>query len=72
MTRGDRAALRASIGDSSYAFAQMWVPRGRQFAALEPMTARTNALVDGTAPLVSPGESFTARFTLTLSAPETS
>ena len=34
------------------------------FAALEPMTAATNSLVEGTTPLVEPGDSFTARFSL--------
>jgi galactose mutarotase-like enzyme len=47
-----------------YPYAQVWVPAGRQFAALEPMTARTNSLVDGTAPLVEPGDAYTAAFTL--------
>jgi aldose 1-epimerase len=51
---------------SGYPYAQVWVPQGRSFAALEPMVAPTNALVDGSAPLVPPGESYRARFTLTL------
>jgi galactose mutarotase-like enzyme len=55
---------------ANYPFAQVWVPRARPFAALEPMTAPTNALVDGGAPVVRPGESFTARFTLTLDQPD--
>ncbi len=50
--------------ESGYAYAQVWVPRGRPFAALEPMTSPTNSLVDGTAPLVEPGDVFTARFSL--------
>ncbi len=49
-----------------YPYAQVWVPAGRPFAALEPMTAPTNSLVDGTAPLVEPGDSYTATFTLTI------
>jgi hypothetical protein len=32
------------------------------------MAAPTNALVDGTAPLVAPGDVFTARFALVLSS----
>ena len=47
-----------------YPYAQVWVPAGRPFAALEPMTAATNSLVDGTTPLVAPGDAFTARFSL--------
>jgi galactose mutarotase-like enzyme len=58
---GLRIELRC---DSAYPFGQVWVPEGRDFAALEPMAAPTNALVAGTAPLVGPGDSFTARFTL--------
>ncbi len=50
--------------DSAYPYAQVWVPAGRRFAALEPMVAPTNALVDGATPLVGPGDSYAARFTL--------
>jgi aldose 1-epimerase len=52
-----------------YQYAQVWVPRGRPYAALEPMTSRTNSLVDGTAPLVAPGEASTASFTLAVEGP---
>ena len=58
--------MRAGTG---YPYAQVWVPAGRPFAALEPMTAPTNSLVDGTAPLVEPGDSYTAAFTLTIEEP---
>jgi aldose 1-epimerase len=51
---------------SEYPFAQVWVPGGKPFAALEPMTAPTNALVDRTCPIVDPGDAFTATFTLML------
>jgi aldose 1-epimerase len=51
---------------SGYPYAQVWVPQGQRYAALEPMVAPTNALVDGSAPLVPAGESYRARFTLTL------
>ena len=57
-------------GGSSYPFGQVWVPAGRPFLALEPMTAPTNSLVDGSAPLVAPGDSFTARFTVTIGRDE--
>jgi aldose 1-epimerase len=53
--------------DAAYPYAQVWVPPGRDFAALEPMAAPTNALGSGSAPLVAPGESYTARFTLAFS-----
>jgi galactose mutarotase-like enzyme len=64
----DGAAVELRCG-TGYPYAQVWVPTGRPFAALEPMTAPTNALVDGTAPVVAPGSAFTARFSLLLSAP---
>jgi galactose mutarotase-like enzyme len=67
-----RLALRADDGsaielqsDAAYPFAQVWVPEGRDFAALEPMTSPTNSLATGSAPVVQPGEAYTARFTLT-------
>ncbi len=52
--------------DSAYPYAQVWVPAGRSFAALEPMAAPTNALGTGSAPLVAPGDSYSARFVLAL------
>jgi aldose 1-epimerase len=58
---GSRVALECG---ANYPFAQVWVPPGRPFAALEPMAAATNALGGGRAPLVAPGEQLTARFTL--------
>ena len=58
---GTSIEMRAGEG---YPYAQVWVPPGRPFAALEPMAAPTNALADGNAPLVEPGDAFTARFTL--------
>jgi aldose 1-epimerase len=51
---------------SNYPYAQVWVPKGRQFAALEPMAAPTNALVSGDAPMARRGEPFTATFALNL------
>jgi len=47
---GRSLELRCGAG---YPFAQVWVPRGRPFVALEPMAAPTNALVDRKAPVVS-------------------
>ncbi len=52
--------------DPGYPFAQVWVPPGRPFAALEPMVAPTNALVTGGVPVVAPGDAFSATFTLRL------
>jgi galactose mutarotase-like enzyme len=58
---GTSVALECGPG---YPFAQVWVPPGAPYAALEPMAAPTDALVAGTAPLVAPGEAFTATFAL--------
>ena len=35
---------------------------GRPFAALEPMTVPTDALTDGSVPVVAPGDAFSASF----------
>ncbi len=74
--RERRLALLADDGTSitlrcgpGYPYAQVWVPGGRPFAALEPMTVATNSLVAGTTPLVGPGDAFTASFTLAVGAP---
>ena len=71
--RDRRLSIENDVGRSielwcgpTYPFAQVWVPPGKPFVALEPMVAPTNALADGLAPVVAPGDSFTAAFTLTL------
>jgi galactose mutarotase-like enzyme len=51
-------------GGGGYRYAQVWVPPGRPFVALEPMTAPTNALATGEARVVRRRESFTAWFSL--------
>jgi galactose mutarotase-like enzyme len=58
---GPSVELRSS---PHYPYAQVWVPAGKPFAALEPMAAPTNALVTGNTHLVVPGDAFTARFEL--------
>ncbi len=58
---GQSIELRCTSG---YPYAQVWVPKGKSFAALEPMVAPTNALVDGSAPLVAPGDTYRATFSL--------
>jgi galactose mutarotase-like enzyme len=58
---GRRLALELGEG---YGYAQVFTPPGAESVCLEPMTAPVNALVDGTCALVSPGTSFTARFSL--------
>ncbi|MET0567156.1 MAG: hypothetical protein ABW021_11995, partial [Acidimicrobiia bacterium] len=54
-------ALEMHCG-SGYEYFQVWVPPGREFLALEPMVAPTNALIDGTAPLVGQGDAYSAQF----------
>jgi galactose mutarotase-like enzyme len=61
----DGASVSVTVG-TGYSHAQVWVPPGRPFAALEPMTAPTNALIDGTAALVAPGDAYTATFAIAL------
>jgi aldose 1-epimerase len=60
---GDGRRLALELGDG-YRFAQVFAAAGADTVCLEPMTAPGNALVDGTYALVSPGTSFTARFSL--------
>jgi aldose 1-epimerase len=50
--------------ETGYPLAQVYAPPGAGFVCLEPMTAPTNALVDGTCPVVDPGGSFTAAFAI--------
>ena len=52
------------VFEEGYPFAQVFAPAGSEFIALEPMTARVNALVDGSAPRAEPGGRFAAAFTL--------
>lgn len=52
--------------DRNYGYLQVYAPAEANLCCLEPMTAPTNALVTGTCPFVSPGQSFTARFSLTV------
>jgi aldose 1-epimerase len=52
--------------DTGYPYAQVFAPPGADFVCLEPMTAPTNALNTEACPLVAPGQSFTARFSITI------
>jgi aldose 1-epimerase len=54
--------------ESGFPYAQVYAPDDDDVIALEPMTAPTNAFVTGGAelPLVEPGESFAAVFTVTV------
>jgi galactose mutarotase-like enzyme len=62
---GDDSSVTLRVEDG-YSHAQVWVPAGKPYAALEPMTTATNSLVDGSAPLVQPGDAYTARFGLVM------
>ena len=55
--------LLVGYGDG-YDHAQVFAPPGAEFVCLEPMTAPTAALATGATPLVAPGDSFSARFTI--------
>jgi aldose 1-epimerase len=55
--------LVVGYGDG-YDHAQVFAPPGAEFVCLEPMTAPTAALATGATPLVAPGDSFSARFTI--------
>jgi aldose 1-epimerase len=61
--RGGGRRLTLEVGDG-YGFVQAFAPPGVDFVCLEPLTAPTNALVDGGYTLVRPGRSFTATFAL--------
>lgn len=66
LTGGDRRIeLRM---DSGYPFSQIYAPPDTAAVAFEPMTAPTNALLRGgpDLPLVAPGESYRASFSITL------
>jgi aldose 1-epimerase len=54
---------------SGYPYTQVYAPADDDVVALEPMTAPTDALIAGGAelPLVAPGESFRAEFSITVS-----
>ena len=52
-----------------YAYAQVYAPQGKDFVALEPMTAPTNALITGRdLRLVAPGERYSATFRIRVEA----
>jgi galactose mutarotase-like enzyme len=50
--------------DESYPYLQVFAPPGESFVAIEPMAAATDALVQGGAPTVKPGQEFAASFTV--------
>ncbi len=56
--------------DHAYPFAQLYAPGDDDVIAIEPMTAPTNALVDGGVdlPIVEPGGEYRASFSITVRA----
>ncbi|MFL6188330.1 MAG: aldose 1-epimerase [Actinomycetes bacterium] len=61
----EAAGRRLVVGyGDGYDHAQVFAPPGAEFLCLEPMTAPTAALATGASPLVAPGDSFSARFTI--------
>ena len=59
--RGGGRRMSVSFEDG-YPYAQVYAPEGQALICFEPMTAPTNALVTGAAPIVEAGQSFTATF----------
>jgi galactose mutarotase-like enzyme len=64
---GRVGAVSLTLG-GGYTYAQVYAPANRAFACLEPMTAPTNALAEGTAPIVEPGDRYRATFRLSAGA----
>ena len=62
ITGGDRR-VSVEVG-AGYGYAQVYAPAGRDFVCLEPMSAPVNALVTGDHPVVEPGASFVAEFSI--------
>jgi aldose 1-epimerase len=52
--------------EENYPYAQVYAPEGQTLICFEPMTAPTNALCAGTAPIIDAGESFSASFRITV------
>jgi aldose 1-epimerase len=53
----------------NYRYAQVFAPKGKDFVALEPMTARTSALTSGQGlRVIEPGEDFNAAFRIGIQA----
>lgn len=52
--------------DDGYRFAQVFAPAGSPVVCLEPMTARVDALTDGSAALVAPGSATVASFSVSI------
>jgi galactose mutarotase-like enzyme len=66
--RGGGRRLELRLGEG-YRYAQIYAPADTDAVAFEPMTAPTNALLSGEdLPLLAPGESFTASFSITVAA----
>ncbi len=53
--------------EGGFPFSQVFAPPGDGLIAFEPMTAPTNALVAGSAPLLAPGERYEATFSIEVS-----
>jgi aldose 1-epimerase len=66
---GGGRRIAVALGEG-YPYTQVYAPDDDDVVALEPMTAPTNALVAGgpELPLVAPGESFRAAFSVTVTA----
>lgn len=52
--------------DENFPFAQVYAPVGENVVCLEPMTARIDALGAGAAPLLQPGDLYSAHFSVSV------
>jgi galactose mutarotase-like enzyme len=59
---GGGRRIAVTFEGDGYPYAQVYAPEGQDLICFEPMTAATNALVAGTAPVIEPGDSFSAAF----------
>lgn len=58
--------------NSGFPFAQIFAPKDKDFIAIEPMTAQTNALCSGEGlRVIAPGEQFTASFRIAVAGDRT-
>jgi aldose 1-epimerase len=65
---GGGKRIEVAIGEG-YPFAQVYAPQDNDVIAYEPMTAPANALITGGSdlPVVEPGDSYAATFSITVS-----
>ncbi|GIU85475.1 MAG: aldose 1-epimerase [Acidimicrobiales bacterium] len=63
--RGGRHRVVVTLGEG-FPYAQIYAPAGSTVVAIEPMTSLVDALTSGGCPLVAPGSTYTAHFTVSV------